>query len=75
MAKSQLQLFRPYSLKPKKEANLVTLMTGPFSHEVHSGAVIPQIVCAPPSFVVPRKFVKTNNKKKYWPPKPGYGHT
>jgi len=53
----------------KKEANLVTLMTGPFSHEVHSGVVLPQIFCAPPSFVVPRKscFKQIPKTKKIGP--------
>jgi len=53
----------------KKEASLGTLMTGPFSHEVHSGAVLPQIFCAPPSFVVARKicFKQLSKTKKLAP--------
>jgi len=44
-------------------------MTGPFSHEVHSDAVLPQIFCAPPSFVVPRKicFKQISKTKKIDP--------
>jgi len=47
----------------KKEANLVTLMTGPFSHEVHSGAVLPQIFVLH-QVLFPEKFVLNKYQKQ-----------
>jgi len=54
--KANYNFFGQTTWSLKKEANLVMLMTGPFSHEVHSGAVLPQVFGAPPSFVLPRKI-------------------